>query len=353
MMFRRKLYFLKSIFSSQHGFVSLPLILVLIAIGVISGLFLYSTKMQSKPAISPKRVLMLTASDTQLPAVEGTKQGLSELGYKEGVNIKTELFNPKGNKELTKKMAEEIVVSKPDLIVPYSTTATKAIKEVRGDQNIPVVFIDVGNLKELGLTDLQHPGQFMTGVVSESVSAAAKRMEILKEALPSAKVFAVLINPQNVSFEQVKKIHEETADALGVKVKFYQLSSKEDLVKVLSQIQKDRPSAVMTTQDAVISNNAEMIASALRQSRIPSMDFTVEKAIGAGYLMVFGVHRIDTGRRGARLIDKVLKGEDPGQIPIEFASAQRLQVNSDLATEFGISWPESILLRLGKKSGSN
>lgn len=333
---------------NQAGFVNLGLVIVALVVLAVGYLLFQNFQQQTsqKKPTAKKMVMMLVASDTQLPAVEGSKQGLSELGYQEGVNIDFKLYNPKGDKDLTKKMAEEIVAAKPDLVVPYSTTAAKTLLEARGDQPIPLVFIDVSNAKELNIADIKRPGHLMTGVANDSIGTSGKRMEILKEVVPNAKLFGVLINPENVSYQEITTLHEATAKVLGVKVKFYTLTKKEQLDDVLKQVESDKPDGLMSSADALFSNNAAIIALALKQAKIPSIDFNAERGVKAGYLMMFGVYRVDTGKQGARLIDKVLKGEDPGQIPVEFASAQKLEVNNDLAKELNITWPESILLRL-------
>ena len=189
----------------QKGFTFPALLLWLLLAAVIGGILLIITNAVNPTLLSkaikptPKRIAIITASDLQLTAIDGVKAGLSELGYKEGINVIFDLKNPKGDRELTKKMAADIVASKPDLIVSASTTATKAVQEAVKGTNIPIVFVDVGTVAELGISNLQHPSGNITGVGTDSTRIAGKRMEILKEVVPTAKTFGVLINPNHVS----------------------------------------------------------------------------------------------------------------------------------------------------------
>ncbi|MBI2036553.1 ABC transporter substrate-binding protein [Candidatus Microgenomates bacterium] len=346
--------FFLPITSRQEGFSRLQVltaVFVIAAIGAIlfafnlSNSFNITNPLKKTP---PKRIAILTASDLQLTAVDGIYAGLAELGYKEGVNVIFNVQNPKGDRELTKKMATEIAASKPDLIVPVSTTATKAVQEAVKGTNIPVVFVDVGTVSELGILDLQRPTGNITGVGTDSTNVAGKRMEILKEIIPAAKTFGILVNPKHVSYEEIKKVHEEAADGLNITVRFYNLTSKEELMQVLQTIAKENPDGVMTTTESLLSANAETIAKALVQAKIPSIDFNEEKGVNAGYLVFYGAQRFDTGKQGARLISKVLKNESPNKIPVEFSTKLRLDINATLAKSMGVTIPQSILRRANK-----
>lgn len=336
-------------FFNKSGFIGTLQLLIIAFILVVGTLVIYfflnKPELKTEERLNPKKISMLVSSDLQLSSVDGIKAGLADFGYIEGRDIIYELKNPKGDRPLTKRMAETIVSSDPDLIVPVSTTATTAIREAMGDKTIPVVFVDVANIKEVKIEDIKHPGGLITGVTSDTVSAGAKRMEILKELVPKAKIFGVLMNPNHVSVKEIKQVHDGAAKSLNVGVKYYEISSQDQLKGVLDQLVKERPDGVMTTSEAIISNNAEFIASTLQGARIPSIDFNVERGVKSGYLMMFGLSRFDTGKQGARLIDKVLKGTNPGDLPIEFAQELRLELNKEVAAEIGVVFPDGILRR--------
>ncbi|HBT81200.1 hypothetical protein A2757_02105 [Candidatus Giovannonibacteria bacterium RIFCSPHIGHO2_01_FULL_48_47] len=323
-------------------------IFVILLLAVIGVIALFFSLFDVRKAEAPKRVFILTASDLQLNSVEGIKAGLKELGYREGGDIILELFNPKGDMELTKNLAVQMVASRPDLIVSVSTSASRAVKDANQDAKLPVVFVDVGNFEELGIQNIQRPGGFMSGVVVDNVPAAPKRMEILKTLLPGLKTIALLVNNKHVSYDEILKTHEEGAKKLGLKLLWYPVTKKEEVSPAMERLAKDHPDAFMTTSEAVISGNAALIAPVLRQAKIPSIDFNVERGVSSGYLMVYGIARFDVGKQGARIIDKVLKGESPGNIPVEFASQITFEVSEILAKETGLKIPDAILLQANK-----
>ncbi len=266
-------------------------IFVILLLAVIGVIALFFSLFDVRKAEAPKRVFILTASDLQLNSVEGIKAGLKELGYREGGDIILELFNPKGDMELTKNLAVQMVASRPDLIVSVSTSASRAVKDANQDAKLPVVFVDVGNFEELGIQNIQRPGGFMSGVVVDNVPAAPKRMEILKTLLPGLKTIALLVNNKHVSYDEILKTHEEGAKKLGLKLLWYPVTKKEEVSPAMERLAKDHPDAFMTTSEAVISGNAALIAPVLRQAKIPSIDFNVERGVSSGYLMVYGIAR--------------------------------------------------------------
>lgn len=296
----------------------------------------------------PKRIFILLASDLQLTSLEGLKSGLKELGYREGREITIEVSNPKGDRELTRQMAKDIVASRPDIVVSMSTSASRAVIDANKEARLPLVFVDVGNFQELGINNIQKPGGFMSGVVVDNVPAAPKRMEILKELLPGLKRVAVMANPAHVSYDEIFKVHEEGARKLGLEVLWYKVTKKEEVPPAMDQIRRDRPDAFMTTSEAVISGNADLIAPVLRQAKIPSIDFNVERGVSAGYFMVYGISRFEVGKQGARLVDKVFRGTFPGEIPVEFASSVTFEINAALAEFMGIKVPDALLLEASK-----
>lgn len=335
--------------SKKSLFITLPLFLVIVVVSAyILYNNLYKNALPEAKNTAPKRISVLLASDLQLNGVDGLKAGLKELGYVEGKDITIEIKNPKGDRDITKTMAAEIVVSKPDLIVSISTSASSAIRDANKSALLPVVFADVGNFKELGIENIQHPGGVMTGVVVDNVPAAPKRMEILKTLLPGMKRIGILVNNKHVSYDEILKTHEEGARKLGLKIDWYNVNKKEDVPPAMEKLVKNKPDAFMTTSEATISGNAPLIVPVLRKAKIASIDFNMERGVSSGYLMVYGVARFDTGKQSARIVDKVLKGEKPGNIPIEFASSLKFEINAALAKEMNISVPEQLLLQANK-----
>lgn len=327
----------------------LVLVIVILLLVIVGFIYFVSPPLwRSKAPTEPKRIFMLTASDLQLASVDGIRAGLKELGYEEGADIVTEIRNPKGDRDLTKVMAKEIVDSAPDLIVSVSTSASRAVLNANKNAKIPVVAVDVGNFAELGIENIQRPGGFITAVAVDNVPAAPKRMEILKTLLPNIKKIGILVNDKHVSYDEILRTHEEGAKKLGVKILWYKVSAKEHVSPAMQKLAADRPDAFMTTSEAVISGNAPLIAPVLKAAKIPSIDFNIERGVSSGYLMVYGIPRFETGKQSARIVDRVLKGTSPGEIPVEFASVLTFEINGSLAKSFGLVIPEKLLLQATK-----
>ena len=324
------------------------LVLLFLAISAAVLYYFLNSGALNEPVKPPQVISVLIASDLQLSGLDGLKAGLQELGYKLDKYIIIKLNNPKGDRNLTAQMAKDIVASKPDLIVTFSTTAASNINDANKESKIPVVFVDVGNFKQLGITDIRKPGGFMTGVVVDNVPAAPKRMELLKILNPNMKTIGVLVNNKHVSYDEILSAYEEGADKLGIKIIWYNVTTKEAVVEAMTKLIKDAPDAYMTTSEATISGNAALIAPLLKKARIPSIDFNVEVGVQSGYLMVHGVNRFDTGKQSSRIVAKVLRGENPGDIPIEFSSTLTFEINEVLAKEMNIVIPEELLLRANK-----
>lgn len=326
------------------------LILIFLFLAIAAGIF-YFYAIKGSPieqSGAPKTISVLISSDLQLSAIDGLKMGLKELGYEDGKNVIFKVNNPKGDRELTVKMAKEIVASKPDLIVSLSTSATSGISDANKEAKIPVIFADVGNFQQLGIVDIRKPGGFMTGVVVDNVPGAPKRMELLRILVPDMKTVGILVNPKHVSYDEIVKSYGSGAEKLGVKILWYPVSTKEDVRLAMAKLVKDKPDGFMTTSEAVISNNPDLIAPALKSAKIPSIDFNMEVGVKSGYLMVQGTNRFDTGKQSARLVVKALKGENPGDIPVEFSSILSFEINEALAKEMGITIPEQLLLQATK-----
>lgn len=324
------------------------LLVIVILILAVAGFIYFVAPPLKKSAPGPKHIAMLLASDLQLATVNGIRAGFKELSLEEGKDFIIDLKNPKGDRDLTKKMAQEMVASKPDLIVSVSTSASSAVKDANKDAKIPVVAVDVGNFKELGIENVQHPGGFLTAVVVDNVGIAPKRMEILRTLLPNLKTIGILVNPKHVSYNEIFNVHTEGAKKLGIKILWYEMTKREEVSPAMERLIRDRPDAVMTTSEAVISGNADLIAPLLKKAKIVSFDFNVERGVSSGYLMVYGASRFDVGKQGSRMINKVLNGTNPGDIPVEFASSLTFEINGSLAKSFGLVIPEKLLLQATK-----
>jgi putative ABC transport system substrate-binding protein len=299
---------------------------------------------QTEKNVKVYHVGIIVASDVQLSDVEGFKEKMAELGYKEVVNVDYNVQNPKGDKNLTKKMAKDLIGKNLDLYASFSTTATKAMQEAQKGTGAKIVFGDVGNYADLGLENLRNPTKNITGVVSDIIDFSEKRMELLKEVNPNATIFGIAWNPTQVGFERIKKLNEEAARNLSVSLVAAEGTTQEEiLASIKSKFKRGNVDGFITTSDATISGQAEKIAEYLKQEKIPSIDFNLENGVNSGYLMCHGPSRKDLGRQTAVMADKVLKGASIRDLPVEFPMIFELQINATLAKELGIELPQGLL----------
>lgn len=299
---------------------------------------------QTEENVKVYQVGIITASDLQLEAVDGFKEKMTQLGYKEGVNVDYDLQNPKGDRNLTKKLARDLVAKNLDIYVPFGTTATKAMQDAQKGTGAKIVFGDVGNHAELGMKSLRDPGKNITGVTAAKVDFSGKRMEILKEVVPGAKVFGILWNPTHVSFKQIKELNEEAARNLNISLVVAEGTTQEEiLASIKSKIKHGEVDGVLTTTDAAISGQAEKIAEYLRQEKIPSIDCNLETGVVSGFLIAHAPSRKEMGKQTAVMVDKVLKGAQIDTMPVEFPLIVELHLNATLANEMGIELPQGLL----------
>ncbi len=290
------------------------------------------------------RMGIITSSDVQLETIEGFREAMVGLGYKEGVNMVYNIQNPKGDRELTKKLAKDLIAKNLDLYVSFSTTATKAMQDAQKGTGAKIVFGDVGAYTELGLESLKNPGKNITGVTTGKVELSGKRMELLKEAVPDARIFGIIWNPSRSNFDEIKKLNEDAARELNISLVVAQGTTEEEiLASIKSKIKHGEVDVVITTSDATISGQTEKIAEYLRQEKIPSIDCNLELGIVSGYLISHAPSRNEIGGQTAVMVDKVLKGAKIDNMPVEFPRMIELQLNATLANEMGIELPKGLL----------
>lgn len=288
------------------------------------------------------RVGMITASDMQLETIEGFRDAMAGLGYNEGVNIVYYIQNPKGDRELTKKLAKDLAAKDLDLYVSFSTTATKAMLDAQKGTGAKIVFGDVGDYTELGLESIRNPGKNITGVTTGKVELSGKRMEILKEAVPNARVFGIIWNPSRPNINQIKKLNEEAARDLNISLVAAEGTTEEEIfTSIKTKIKHGEVDGVIATSDAIISGQNEKIAQYLRQEKIPSIDANLEG--GSGYLISHAPSRKEIGKQTAVIVNKIFKGPHVDNIPVEFPRMVELHLNATLAKEIGIELPPGLL----------
>ena len=275
---------------------------------------------------------------------EPLRLGLRDLGYVEGKSIVLEERSSEGrNDERFSDLASELVRLKVNIIVTGGTPATLAAKQATA--TIPIVIAGVGDPVRSGLvSSLAHPGGHVTGLTVLGPGLAAKRLELLKEAVPNMSRVAFLWNSANPDQKFSLNEAQAGARALGVTLHYVEARSREELEQAFAAMRQSRPSALLMTADAVHQRHIGRIVAFASETRLPAM-YQLKDAVERGGLMSYGASLPDLGRRAAIYIDKILKGAKPADLPVEQPTKFELVINLKTAKALGLTIPQTLLLR--------
>jgi putative ABC transport system substrate-binding protein len=270
-------------------------------------------------------------------------EGLRRLGYVEGQNIAIERRSTGGKPDRLANIAAELVRQKVAVLVTLGTPATLAAKQAT--QTIPIVMIAVADPQRTGLVaSFARPGGNITGLTILGPELAAKRLQLLKEVVPKVSRVAFLWNPANpgtaINFESV----QAGARTLGVEMQSIEVSSPTELESALTAMMKKHPDAFMMTADPMHLLHAAWIIDFVNRRRLPAM-YQVKESAMAGGLMSYGPYRPDLFLRAATYVDKILKGINPGDLPVEEPRRVELVINLKTAKALGLTIPPSLLRR--------
>src|SRR5262245_24709947 len=274
--------------------------------------------------------------------IEGFLQGLREHGYVEGRNILIEYRFSDGRNERLPNLAVELVTLKVDLILASGSPASLAASQAT--RTIPIV---MGSLAadpiETGLiASLAHPGGNITGMTEMAAQLGAKRLELLKQIMPAVSRVAVFWNPPNPAYGPVLKVLEATAPKLGMELHRLEVRVPDEFEGALQSATKRRAQALFVPGDPLVTNRPRAVADLALKYRLPTVtDF--RELPRAGGRLSFGPDLVDSYRRAATHVDKILKGAKPGDLPMEQPTKFDLVVNLKTATILGVTVPPSIM----------
>lgn len=273
--------------------------------------------------------------------IEAMRQGLRDLGYVEGKNLIIEYRWAEGRYERLGNLAAELVRLKVDVIVTHGTPGSQAAKQAT--RSIPIVMAVVGNPEETGLIQsIARPGGNLTGAAFFFVELNAKRLQIAKDSVPALTRVAALTNPDNPAHESVMAAMEEMAKSLRIKLHRAEVRRPGDLEAAFALI-KQRADAIALIDDGMLIANARRIVDLAVRHRLPTVGF--KELVEAGGLIAYAVDFPETWRASMVLVDRILKGAKPGDLPIQRATKFELIVNLKAAKALGLTIPHSLLMR--------
>ena len=278
------------------------------------------------------------------PHVEAFREGLRHLGWVEGQNIAIEVRDAEGKQDRLPELAIGLVNLKVDLIFASATPAALAAKQAT--TTIPIVIGFVADPVGSGLVPrLAHPRGNITGWTHlAGLELNAKRLDILKEAIPEATHIAALWNPANPIHGPSLKVIEAAARRLKVQLHPTGVQDPDQLEGAFSTMAQERVQALTVPPDGMFLAHQARIIDLAARHRIPAM-YGVRELVEAGGLMGYGVNLPEMYRRGAFFVDRILKGAKPGNLPVEQPTKFELVINLKTAKALGLTIPPSLLQR--------
>jgi putative ABC transport system substrate-binding protein len=285
--------------------------------------------------------LLGLASASDRSGVAALREWLQDLGYEEGKNLVIEYRWAEGQYDRLPGFAAELVRLKVDVIVTYGTPGALAAKQAT--KTIPVVVAIMGDAVATGVVaTLARPGGNITGSQFH-FPQMAKRIELLKEALPRLTRVAVLTNVANHSFPPALKAMEDAARSLGLELQQAEVRSPDDFGSAFAAMAKRRAEAFIVADDPMLRSHGQTIAKLAAQRQLPSVG--EREYIESGGLLAYAVKRPEAWRRAAVFIDKILKGARPADLPFEQTDRVEMMVNLKTAKALGLTIPQSLLAR--------
>ena len=299
---------------------------------------------QDAPAGKRYRIGFLWDSPDVFPdALDAFRRKLRELGYVEGRNLVIEFRWAEGKPARMRELADELVRLKVDVIVAPSSIYTDAAK--RATAKIPIVFMSHADPLGSGhISTLGRPGGNVTGLSLMMTETNVKGLEIFKEAIPGLSRIAVIWDPATPSHAPGLKAVEAAGPSLGLSVQSVAVRSATEYENAFAAIVRERSNGVLVLSTPFFIADAKRLADLAAAHKLPTL-FGPKHHVIVGGLMSYSPDRVDLWRRGAVYVDKILKGANPAELPVQQPTKFELAINLKTAKALGIKIPTSVLLR--------
>ena len=286
--------------------------------------------------------LGLVSSSSHASRIAAFRSGLRDLGWIEGRNLVIEFRWAEGNYDRLPVLAEELLRLNVDVLVTHG--AAGALVAKKATSTIPIVVTAVGDMLALGLvSSLSRPGGNVTGLSLFAAELTAKRLELIKEAVPSVTRVAILLNPGNASTQFVLSETEATAKATSVELRAFEVRQPTDFARVFAAIADQQVDALVIHEDTMLNANANALAIFAAVRRLPSSGFP--EFVRAGGLLAYGINFPETDYRAAAFVDKILKGAKAADLPVKRSTKFNLTINLQTARALGLEVPPMLLAR--------
>jgi len=307
---------------------------------LLSALFLLTISCKDRKAeLKFFKVGILQFSEVLTEVEEGFIDGMEAFGYIEGKNINYEYHNANTKIDKLNLYAKELVEKQVDLIISITTPASLAAMEATEETDIPIVFILVSDPLKAGLVEsYKKPGGRITGIRDGSTASAGKRLELLQMMVPGIKRVLSVYSFEETLLPAEKEL-QLAAAKLDIVLMEKQVHTSQEAAEVFLSILPGEVDAVFVPSDAIITNARKELEYLTMTLKLPYI-FPGESD---GVLAHYGEVYFEAGKQGSTLADKILKGSDPAEIPVEFSKNFYLTVNLGVAEKMGLYLSDDIL----------
>ena len=301
-------------------------------------------------AQQPKKVARIcylgTSASISVLEMKPFRDRLREIGYVEGQNVTIEPRHWEGKVELLPGLVAELIRLNCDVIVTSGTEAAQAAKN--GTKTIPVVMGSSQDAVRLGIVDsLARPGGNITGMTGIGAEIFGKRLELLKETVPKLARVAFIWTPTQLSADENLKETETVARFLRVGLQSLEVKEPDDFDGAFQAATKQRAQALIVGGGGVFATHQKRIVELAAKSRLPAMYGNI-RYVDAGALMAYAEDRLEQYRRAAEIVDKILKGTKPADIPVERPQKFDFVINLKTAKQIGVTIPPEVLARASR-----
>jgi putative ABC transport system substrate-binding protein len=291
-------------------------------------------------AQQPMPVIGFLGSGSPIPfaqAVAAVRRGLNETGYAEGQNVTIEYRWAEGQFHRLPELAADLVHRQVSLILASGPPASTAAKSAT--PTIPIVFAIGDDPIAAGLvTSLNRPGGNVTGVSFFTIALGAKRLELLHELVPSATVFAMILNPKSPNADVQLKDAQTAAHAIGQQIRIFDASTEAEIDAAFASIAKQKFDALLVGTDPFFTSQRDRLIALAARNRIPAI-YSVREYTQAGGLMSYGASLTDAYRQAGIYAGRILKGTQPTDLPVMQSTKFELVINLKTAKALGLDVP--------------
>ena len=299
--------------------------------------------MAASPLGRPPRVGLIAVGSLRDPPLSALAQGLADLGYIEGRTIAIEQPSAALNYEMMQRLALDLSRSEADVLVTWGATATRAA--AWATRTIPIVMVAGIDPVQLGFAkSFAHPGSNVTGISTLAQELISKRVELMQEMVPGIPRIGVLLNPQSATEQMSLRLTEAAAHGLGIEIVVAQVRQPDEIEAAVDTAARLGAQGILTVPNTMLADNRMQVSMITMRHGLPAI-FPDRTFVEAGGLMAYGPDFLAIFRRVAFYVDKILKGVNPTDLPIEQPAKFELVINLKTAKASGIAVPPSLLAR--------